>query len=224
MSTSLNRIARQARPAAQRGVSLMFALIALVVLMLGGAALLRSVDSGQLAIGNLGFKQDATMASSQAVDAAIAWMQGKLANTSALDNDGAQSSGYFASSLDKLDPTGTRVSDSSRAVVDWDNDGTCGGAASGTTCMHPMVPWTDTVTGNSLTYVITRLCAAAGSYSTVDCARPAAAGGGNSMDRGVPGYGTGRFTGTSAGPYYRVIARVKGARGTISITETIVHF
>jgi len=207
--------------AAQRGSSMLFALIALVVLMLGGAALVRSVDSGQLAMGNLGFKQDAMSAGAPGADTAIAWLQNQLVSSAALNDNGAPGTGYYANSLDQLDVTGTNTANATRALVDWDGD-SCGGAANCIAIPHP--PTTDARTGNQTAYLIMRLCAATGDASTVDCARPAKAAGGNSMDRGAPTQGHGRFTSGTSGPYYRVITRTKGARDTVSFTETLVHF
>ena len=60
---------------AQRGMSMLFALMALVILGLGAVALTRSVDTGTLIMGNLGFKQDTLAASSSGAEQAIAWLQ-----------------------------------------------------------------------------------------------------------------------------------------------------
>ena len=49
----------------QRGMSLVFALLALAALSLAGIALVRSVNTSSLVIGNLGFKQGATAAGSR---------------------------------------------------------------------------------------------------------------------------------------------------------------
>jgi len=64
-------IARTA-PASQAGLSLIFALLALVALSLGAVALIRSVDGGTLVLGNLGFKQDATVSTEKATESAAA--------------------------------------------------------------------------------------------------------------------------------------------------------
>ncbi len=61
----------------QRGVSLVFALMALVVISLGAVAIVRSVDTGALVIGNLGFKQDATSAAAQAAETGQSTASGK---------------------------------------------------------------------------------------------------------------------------------------------------
>ena len=53
---------------AQRGVSLLFALMALAAMLLAAVALVRSVDSGALVLGNLGFKQEATRPPNRAAE------------------------------------------------------------------------------------------------------------------------------------------------------------
>ena len=63
-----------ARRTAQRGVSLLFALMALAAMLLAAVALVRSVDSGALVLGNLGFKQEATQAADRAAEVARAWL------------------------------------------------------------------------------------------------------------------------------------------------------
>ena len=58
--------------ARQRGMSLLFTIMTLVVLSLAAVALVRSVDIGALIVGNLAFKQDATAASAVVAAEAIA--------------------------------------------------------------------------------------------------------------------------------------------------------
>ena len=53
-------------------MSLLFALLALAAMLLAAVALVRSVDSGALVLGNLGFKQDATSAGDSAAELARA--------------------------------------------------------------------------------------------------------------------------------------------------------
>ena len=65
----------QPGPHAQRGLSLLFALLALVALSLAAAGLVRTVGGGSLAVGNLGFKLDATTSADRGGEAAIAWLQ-----------------------------------------------------------------------------------------------------------------------------------------------------
>ena len=58
----------------QRGVVLFIALIVLVAMALAGIALVRSVDTGILVAGNIAFKQGATNAGDQGLEAARTWL------------------------------------------------------------------------------------------------------------------------------------------------------
>ena len=49
---------KAAMPARERGVIMVITLIALVVLMIGGIALIRSFDTSMLLAGNLAFRRD----------------------------------------------------------------------------------------------------------------------------------------------------------------------
>jgi hypothetical protein len=208
-----------------RGLSLMFALIALVVLSLAAVALVRSVDTGALVIGNLGFKQDATASSDQAAEQAIEWLSGNISGV-ALDNN-MPAQGYSAVSVDQLDPTGNNASLTSRAVIDWKGDG-CSSYPSGTYgggCLQPAVG-TD-VNGNKTQYFITRLCPATGpaNFGGNDCSAPLV-GDAQSSGRGKFDYRKyERFAPSGGGgAYFRVVVRTTGGKNAVSFTETVVHF
>jgi type IV pilus assembly protein PilX len=47
---------------------------------------------------------------------------------------------------------------------------------------------------------------------------------GSSPIKGELNYAEAMRFASSAGPYFRIIVRVQGARNTVSFTETIVHF
>lgn len=200
----------------------MFALIALISLAFAALALVRSVDTGSLVIGNIGFKQDATAGSDLVANEAITWLAGR--NTGTILNADDTANGYFASSLDVLDPTGNGTIGNSRVLVDWNKDG-CAYAASGTyaNCISPSA--TATYGTNTGRWVITRLCKTAGSPDAGNgCSVPL-----NKVSTETGGgeikYGGGvRFTPGSGGPFYRIIVRNVGARGTVSFTETIAYF
>jgi Tfp pilus assembly protein PilX len=207
---------------AQRGLSLLFTLMALVVLAFGAVALTRSVDTGTLIMGNLGFKQDAVVSASSATEEALGWLQTNVAG-SVLDAN-IPDKGYYASSIDKLDPTGTHTSAANKLpLVNWDGD--CNGAALGTFANCDVLPFTGTsVNGNKVQWVITRLCDNVGAPSGTNlCVRPAASSTSTALERGElqPG---GRISAGIASPYFRVIVRVEGPRNTVSFTETLVHF
>src|ERR1700758_2734999 len=82
---------------AQRGVTLIFALITLVALLFATLALIRSVDTSTILMGNIGFKQDATATADQATKSALTWLaaQSAVLNTDSLAKNLGQ--GYYAS-------------------------------------------------------------------------------------------------------------------------------
>jgi Tfp pilus assembly protein PilX len=205
----------------QRGVSLFFALIALVSLALAAVALVRSVDTGALVLGNMGFKQDATASSDQVAEVAMTWLATNAVGTT-LDADNT-AAGYYASSFDALDAAGNGTA-ADRALVDWnDDDCAYGGSFTGVCVGAAPVA---TYNGNTGSYVITRLCATVGAATDAanTCAVPLSGVAGQGPNRGEIRYGTARLSGGGGGPYYRILVRTVGGRGTVSYTETVVHF
>lgn len=220
----LHRFAR--RP--QRGISLLFALLALVALSLAAVGLVRTVGTGSLVVGNLGFKMDATGAGDLGAERAITWLNANSAG-GVLDADIA-ASGYYASSHDALDPTGQRTTQNPREVVDWVGNGcvTVSGAFTG--CLTATAPILVGLAPNqnSVSWVITRLCSTAGSIATtpgISCGTSLASGTVDDANSGALDYSSAGGLGvTTSAPYYRVVVRTVGARNTVSFTETIVHF
>jgi type IV pilus assembly protein PilX len=89
---TLQQQSRYAAPRRQRGVVLVFALIALVALMLAGVAIVRSVDTGNLISGNMAFKQAALQSSDIGVQAAFLGLPGIISSS----KDANISNRYFA--------------------------------------------------------------------------------------------------------------------------------
>lgn len=210
--------------ATQRGMSLIFALLALVALSMGAVALIRSVDTSGMVLGNLGFKQDATASAERATEAAIVFLQGVPDRTKNSSNDNGGGSGYYASSTDTLDPTG-QSGEGTRLLVDWEADG-CKYATEATSDQCTLGARSLAVDGDQRSdYVIFRLCQQAGAIADGNpCITPADASSGSSTKRGKLDYGDyARFVG-SPDAYYRIIVRSVGARNTVSYTETIIHF
>ena len=213
----------------QKGVSMLLALIALLILSMSAVALIRAVDNGTLIIGNLGFKQDATQSSAIGAQNAMTWLEN---NQNALDAD-IVASGYYASSLEKLDPTGSNTSATNKLeLVDWDGTGDCPDAKAGTftSCTKQPFPLAANasgaalVNGNTVQWIITRLCKSTGDANSPNtCLKPQVAAAVTASDRGELTAG-GRISDSLAGPYYRIIVRSAGPRRTVSFTETMVHF
>lgn len=208
----------------QQGATLLFALMALVILGFAAVALTRSVDTGVLIMGNLSFKQDTLFAGNSGAEQAIAWL-GANVSGNALDNDQA-ASGYYSSRSDKLDATGNKTSAANPLpLVNW--DGNCMGAVAGTYSDCTTLPFTSPtkVNGNKVQWVIVRLCnqpnTPAGGVNL--CARPATISASTTNERGELS-GGGRISSATASPYFRVIVRIEGPRNTVSFTESMIHF
>lgn len=222
------------RPITQRGVSLLFALIALVVLMMGSLALVRNVDIASQLLGNLGQKQDATASTDVAVRQAVKWI---TSNGSSLNSD-MPADGYYASNQefnvdgvtakDPIDTTGEQLKGTPlRQLIDWDNNN-CSSVSSAdySSCAIKPKVLGDPVNGNTASYVILRLCNRSGdphADQTIKCAKPLSGGTAQSNTHNSLASGEIAYPGSSLN-YFRILVRVVGARNASSVTETIVHF
>lgn len=223
--TTLPSPARRALARAQRGVSLIFALITMVALSLAAVALIRSVDSNTLVLGNLGFKQDSLQAADYTSRIAIDWLTANIAD-SRLQNDWT-AMGYYATTKDTttnpLDVTGNG-SDSSRTLIDW-----AGNSCDGHTPCLATRELNDTTRNVSTRFVILRLCDGTGDptnpASTISCARPLVNVTNESGERGALSYANAQRIGTTTvSQYFRILVRARGGRDTATITETLVHY
>ena len=209
----------------QRGVSMIFALLTVVVLGLATLALMRSVDTGALLLGNVSFKQDATVSADQGVRAAFVWLKEQTAAKLGAHD---ANNGYYATTMDSdptkpVDPTGgQQPTVKTRQLIDWDSDG-CKYAPTTGDCSLKSEDGGETPNGNSqMRYAIFRLCAktdadALASGISNNCATPAGAtGGGHEAGVSYPKLAT-------SGAYYRVVVRVRGSRNSVSYIETIVQ-
>lgn len=224
----------------QRGLTLMIVLIALVSLSMAAVALIRSIDTSTLVMGNLGFKQATTSRTDSAVETAMAYVVGKYASAPTDLYDSRCASGcsasdsttaYYATSLDALDISG-HSTDATRALIDWDNNG-CAYATGGTfaTCLKASPPVT--VSGFETRYVIARMCRTTGdpNAATNNCSVPTTVGATRKqINKGEIKYGmttmlkdsSGSSGGAGALQMFRIIVRAKGPRNTVSYTETYV--
>jgi Tfp pilus assembly protein PilX len=179
---------------------LYIALVVMVVMMLAGVAVLRSVGAGQGVAGNLAFKQNATSAGDRGVVAALAYLRpaaaasAPSAATLAADQSAA---GYFASWTPAFDPANFAWDTDPAVVEATANDGT----------------------GNRVRYVIHRLCRSPGALEgnvcveVHDASTLEVAGGGASSSGIAP---------PPPPPYFRVTTRVDGPRNTVSYTQIIM--
>lgn len=202
----------------QRGVVLLIALIALVAISLAGVALMRSVDTGLVIAGNLAFKQTSTQVADAGAEQAIAWLSANLAT---LPNDSA-AAGYYATWRTSCDLSGGRTTATDDDIT-WEAGGSpqanCGMVAAD-------VASNDLIDGYTASYVINRMCSAAGLPNDpgVFCSafQDATATNSNSTKQGGS-YGGTPLTGSSQ-QYYRITTRVAGPRNTSGIVQTIIAF
>ncbi len=207
--------------ARSRGVTLVFALIALAVLSLAAVGLVRSVNTNALVLGNLAFKADSAAFSDRGSEAAIAWLLAQASATRTID---VASSGYYATSRDALDPLGNATGNAARALVDWHGDG-CVSQGVHASCLTPSAA-VDIGNNQQYRFIITRLCTAAEDVesATNSCAMSLSQNqlkdsAHNSLDTSNP-----RGLDISARmPMYRIIVRAVGGRNAVTVTETIVR-
>jgi len=195
----------------QRGVVLLIALIVLVAMTLAGLGIIRSLDTGTLVAGNIGFRQAALASTDAGAEAAMRWLEANASGT----NFDLPASGYYATRMDSLDVTGNR-STSTIDGVDWD----------GTNSAIPVKPvhvGLDAA-GNDIFYIINRLCTSAGDPSEVatggqDCTQTT--GSGLSSSHGVPDASKIGFP-NQPNPYYRITVRANGPKNSVSYTQAYV--
>jgi type IV pilus assembly protein PilX len=206
------------RHVAQRGIVLIMALIVLVAMTLAAIALVRSVYTANVIAGNLAFQQAATHSADAGVEAAVAWLEdnnGKTSSTTATACTpntlpvlacNQATYGYLAN---RQDPD-TTSQESWRKF--WDDH--LNSSAKSLTMDNA---------GNTVSYVIQRMCALAGDAQSTsnDCTTSpyASAGtcaGGSSCDSQKD-----NLAGLSQ-VYYRITVKVVGPRNTESFTQAIV--
>jgi type IV pilus assembly protein PilX len=208
------------RYAKQRGVVLFFALISLLAIMLAAVALVRSVDTSTIIAGNLAFKQAATSSGDAGTEAAIAWLTATEAannslsvytdTTHAFNNDNP-AAGYYSSVNPNLSLTassGTRITwtDADSVLVLPDPDSS----------------------GNSVRYVIQRMCRTANVVITAvsaQCLFSGALQDTNGKNIPLPqdickGAGCPQ---AGQSPQIRITSRITGPKNTISYVQAFVY-
>lgn len=189
----------------QRGVTLFLAMIVLVAMLLSGIALFRTVDSSVLVAGNIAMQKSATRQGDQGSEDAIVWLVAN-AGTSAL-YEGAGNVDYPFYVANALNDTPGNHQTWSEW---WDLY---------TTPHAPVTLATDANTGNTVSYIIQRLCSANGApYSAgVNCAGPPQ----TTATGGSKGAGTVALQRATA-VYYRITSRIVGPRNTVSVIQTVI--
>jgi type IV pilus assembly protein PilX len=194
----------------QNGVVMVVALIVLVVMTLAGLALIRSVDTANIIAGNLAFHQAATHSGDVGVETAVTWINNcnsslNGCNPAWLYNDDP-TNGYSASG--STNNPGTLANPNETWSAYWAR-----ALANRAKTLNP------DAAGNTVSYVIDRLCALPGSPS----------GGANCTISPVTNIASGNaeeagqvnLTASSV-VYYRITAQITGPRSTVSYVQAIV--
>jgi type IV pilus assembly protein PilX len=198
-----------AAPRHERGATLIIALIILVAMSLAGIATMRSVDTSAIVAGNIAFRESAANAADQGLQAGHAWVTAN-AGTNTLYNDnnvqGNTSIGFFSSV--------TAVDKDWSSPNSWSNAATINGGL-------------PDASGNTIHYVIERLCAVPNCAPNATCGGTVnvcgstpdnAAVSGEGVDQSSPNF----FTRPPA-MHYRVSSRSMGPRNSISVVQAHVR-
>lgn len=204
MLTNQSSCGPSARRAGQRGSVLLIALILLVAMSLAGIALIRSVSTSNIIAGNLAFQQAATHSADVGVETALTFLRA------------SSGAGVVTLHTSVLTGTGTRyvaLRQDPAAGQSWDTFWTSTLAGSG--AVNTLAA---DAAGNSVSYVIHRLCDSAGPPAYPGCSAPP-------VDTGAASSSMGGGVVQVAGDkqvYYRITARVTGPRNTLSYVQAIV--
>jgi Tfp pilus assembly protein PilX len=203
---------------AQQGLVLFFALIALVVMSLAAVALIRSVDTGVIVAGNLAFKQSATIDGDNGLSAAMAWIQ---SNGTAL-NAPSPANGYYETSTTGIILTKATGGSWPGGLSAW-SPGSSSAYVTGITGFSTTTNiGQDQITGNTVQYVIERMCRVTGAPTTSACLM------GTATSNDGKSYGTlddshmVTLSNSSLSPMYRITAKITGPKNTISYVQSYV--
>lgn len=212
MNASLSRPLRCRRAAPQRGVVLLFSLIALVVMLLVATALVRSFNSSLFSAGNIGFKRDLQNQSERAVAAALAEFRtgGKLADAG-LRSDARAEANYSPTML----PTNAQGIPNDLALSD-----------TAFAARYKAADLESSDRSVKLRYVIDRLCASVGDETTLSSGNcrlvdnPVPAGTSESNLMGADRSIAGKAGAVPQGVVYRLSVRASGPRKTQSFFQS----
>jgi type IV pilus assembly protein PilX len=208
------------RRAGQRGVVLLFSLIALVIMLIAAVALVRSFNTSLFSAGNIGFKRDMRNQSEMAVSTALSYFRtGGFLNTAANRANtpvaGSNTVNYSATML----PTNAQGIPNVLAL----SDGAFAAAYNAPDLQSP-----DASGSVKVRYVIDRLCATTGDEKTLgsgSCVladNPVPDGTSEENQQGADrgSLGPGKKSPAPQGVVYRLSVKVTGPRSTQSFFQS----
>jgi type IV pilus assembly protein PilX len=179
----------------ERGYMILLVLVALVAMSLSGIALIRSMDTNQLVAGNMAARNATIHSADIGVQTAVAWIQAQgAANNGALNNDNV-GAGYYS---EDQEPNWTLAST-------WNGCGNCS---------------VQDGAGNTVNYLIHRMCAITGSTNAVGqfCAAQTGGAVGTGGSASSDGFD---FKGSPKN-FYRISIQVVGPRNTTTLSQAFV--
>jgi len=201
---------------AQRGVVLLFSLIALVILLIAAVALVRSFHTSLFTAGNIAFKRDMQNQGERAIDQVLTQFRtgGALATQAARQNNVPA---YHYSAI-KLDSNAYGIPNALQSETAY-------AGVAGTSSTRDI-----TVAGQATTiqYVVDRLCSATGLESTLGSGScvlasdpvPPGVSASKLMSADRPSLGTGLQSAVPQSVVYRVTVKVLGPRNTTSFFQS----
>jgi len=199
-----------ARRHAQRGVILLYGLIVLAIMLIGAAAMVRSMNTSLVNAGNIGFKRDLTNQAERAAATALTLLQTGALSTATARESNNTASNYSASILV------TNAQGLPNALFDDTAFAAIGVSSNDITIADQAV---------TMRWVIDRLCTAAGAADPTRCTLandpvPTGSSGSdiiNAIDSTSGGAGA-----LQRRVIYRVSIRVTGPRSTQAFFQTTV--
>lgn len=210
------------QPHSQAGVVLFFTLIALLAITLSAIALVRSMDTSVIAVGNLAFRESAVVGSDKAIEAARTWLLSQ--SLTSLDND-MPGSGYYSntptntstSSGITVDLTTRMTENDTMDDVSWD-------ASSGSWKAFVMNNGAaDANTGNKYAYIVNRLCREKGKSvnDPLQSCLDWNVGSSSYQSKSGGKYGQQNLS-SSLVVHYLISVRVDGPKNTVSYVQAVI--
>ncbi|MFS2166256.1 hypothetical protein [Variovorax sp. Varisp62] len=201
---------RASRGLRQRGVVLLFCLIVLVILLIGGVAVMRSTHTSLASAGNLAFRRDLASQGEQAASNVLTAFKSGVLKTATLSAASIPSANYSAVELTANDqgiPLVLLSSSSSPSGTDF----------AGSTFSPTASDLAGATSDIAIRYVIDRLCRAAGTASTSTCVYAPSS---SNVTGGSSQLPASQRPASTISPVYRLSVRVTGARSTQVFLQT----
>lgn len=209
-----NRTARLLRRKRQAGIVIIMTLIALVILLITGVALIRSVDSTLNIAGNISFKRDLVNQADLGIAAAMTSM---TSSAGALYSDDVRAADLFSANY-----SATKLDSNNQGIpLVLINSSTF--SSKGMNAALDITP-TDAASNSmqvTIRYVIDRQCSASGTFTTIkytSCAYVPS--GGLSGDSTQDAFDNN--AGTSDRAIYRISVKVTGPHNTETYAQTTI--